>query len=116
MSRCCRTTPRRAATRRQHAVLLLDGGRCAAASLVGIGRPWSHHMDLIASNFLFRDPIAFAFFFLDPIAFNFLFGDLIAFLFLVQGSLCKNFDSQLTQPTKQHLNLACLNTPDLPNM
>jgi hypothetical protein len=57
----------------------------------------------------------FLFFILDPIAFSFLFRGLIAFIFSVQGFFCKFFDSQLTQPTKQHLSLACLSTADLPN-
>jgi hypothetical protein len=54
-------------------------------------------------------------FILDPIAFSFMFRGLIAFIFSIQGSLCKFFDSQLTQPTKQHLSLTCLNISNLLN-
>jgi hypothetical protein len=85
-------------------------------SPVSAGRPWNHHRDLIAFNFLFRDPIASSFFFPGLDCFLFLVQGLVCFLFSVQGSLCKFFDSQPRQPTKQHLSLACLNTPDLPNI
>jgi hypothetical protein len=69
-----------------------------------------------------RDPIALlkdsVAFLKDPIAFNFVCRDSITFQFFMQGVLCKFWThrhSQLTQPTKQHLGLARLNTPDLQN-
>jgi hypothetical protein len=63
-----------------------------------------------------KDPIAFL---KDLIAFNFVCRTQSRSDFLCKG-FCANFGlisySQLTQPTKQHLTVACLNTPDLPNI
>jgi hypothetical protein len=40
---------------------------------------------------------------------------LIAFPFSVHGPMCKSFNSQLTQPTKQHLSPTYFKKPGLPN-
>jgi hypothetical protein len=89
--------------RRDLSMQSFDGSLCASS-----WQRQAHELHGTVANEL-EGLDCFFIFILDPIAFSFLFRGLIAFIFSVQGSLCKFFDSQLTQPTKQYLSLACLN-------
>jgi hypothetical protein len=88
----------------------------------GYPPPTARHGSIGAPSYLqgpdcvFRELIAFFILTGIRLLFYFVFRYLIAFPFYIQGSMCKIFDSQLMQATKQHLSPACFNKPRLPNI